>query len=110
MIQTADVSGFFLISRYQSMESVYQQIIAHVAPGTTVSHLGTCIIRIKNNRTTVWNLAMNTMNGRNKLLKYLLLVPGLSIHGNSLDATVSVVPTNPIPIVDFGTTRTLISV
>jgi hypothetical protein len=70
--------------------SIVEQI-QRVAPGKKVYQVANEMIVVKGERTTVWNIAMSQMNGRNKLLKYLRTIPRL-VFENHLEAVITLEP------------------
>ncbi|KAJ3320471.1 hypothetical protein HDV06_005294 [Boothiomyces sp. JEL0866] len=82
-----------------SMETVNDQIVKYIQQhqGIKVFQTATIQVRTVDSITTVLNLALNTMNGRNKLFKYLKGIKQLQVVGDDMNALVY---TSKLPITD----------
>ncbi|KAJ3256550.1 hypothetical protein HK103_005293 [Boothiomyces macroporosus] len=80
-------------------ESINDQIAKYVQahPGIKVYQMANIQVRTQDSITTVLNLALNTMNGRNKLLKFVKSIKQLRVIGDDLQASVF---TEQVPLTD----------
>ena len=81
------------------------QIMKAIKPGIKVFELGNLIVCLPNgNHCTVLQLANNTMQGRNKLFKFIKSLRNVYTSGQGLMATVSIEHFNDKCQVEIGST------